>query len=172
MQEALDALETRDPVERTLAIDQRFFLTDHNLNYTDKTGMAHGVEIRVPLLDPDLVAWAARLPARGKLRGGTTKWALRKAIEADLPAAILSRPKTGFGVPLRSWLRGRMRPMMEELTSTSVVASRGILDPTAVSRLRDETMSNHRDGSYSLLAVMAIELWSREFIDRPAPKLS
>ena len=172
MQAALDALETRDPVERTLALDQRLFLTDHNLNYTDKTGMAHGVEIRVPLLDPDLVAWAARLPAKAKLRGGTTKWALRKAIEAELPAAIVNRPKTGFGVPLRSWLRGRMRPMMEELTSSGVVAARGILDPVAVSRLREDTMSGRRDGSYSLLAVMAIELWSRHFVDSLVPDLS
>ena len=171
MQAALDLLETRDPVERTLALDQRFFLTDHNLNYTDKTGMAHGVEIRVPLLDLDLVAWAARLPARTKLRGGTTKWALRKAIEHELPAAILARPKAGFGVPLRSWLRGRMRPMMEELTSTAVISARGTLDPAAVARLRDDTMSGKRDGSYTLMAVMAIELWSREFIDRPAAAL-
>ena len=172
MQEALDALETRDPVERTLALDQRFFLTDHNLNYTDKTGMAHGVEIRVPLLDPELIEWAARLPARGKLRGATTKWALRKAVEPWLPAAILDRPKTGFGVPLRSWLRGRMRPMMEELTSPAVVGARGLLDPAAIARLREDTMSGLRDGSFSLLAVMAIELWSRHFVDGEANDLN
>ena len=167
MQAALDALETHDAVERTLALDQRFFLADHNLNYTDKTGMAHGVEIRVPLLDPDLIAWAATLPARGKLRGRTSKWALRKAIAPDLPPEILTRPKAGFGVPLRGWLRGRMRPMLEELTTPQVIEGRGLFDRDAVAKLRDDTLSGRIDGSYSLLAVMAIELWARRFIDAP-----
>lgn len=171
MAAALAALETRDPVERTLALDQRFFLTDHNLNYTDKTGMAHGVEIRVPLLDPDLVAWAAQLPARTKLRGRTTKWALRQAIAPDLPPAILTRPKTGFGVPLRSWMRGRMRPMLEELTSRAVIEQRGLFAPDAVARLRRDTLAGRVDGSYALLAVMAIELWARSFADREAEAL-
>lgn len=167
MAAALAALETRDPVERTLALDQRFFLTDHNLNYTDKTGMAHGVEIRVPLLDPDLVAWAAQLPARTKLRGRTSKWALRQAIAPDLPPAILTRPKTGFGVPLRSWMRGRMRPMLEELTARTVIEQRGLFAPDAIARLRQDTLSGRVDGSYALLAVMAVELWAREFADKP-----
>lgn len=167
MQAALDALETHDAVERTLALDQRFFLTDHNLNYTDKTGMAHGVEIRVPLLDPDLIAWAATLPARAKLRGRTSKWALRQAMAPDLPAKILARPKAGFGVPLRSWMLGRMRPMLEELTTSKVIEGRGLFDHLAVTRLREDTLSGRIDGSYSLLAVMAIELWSRRFIDAP-----
>ena len=168
MMAALTALETSDPVERTLALDQRFFLTDHNLNYTDKTGMAHGVEIRVPLLDPDLVEWAAHLPARTKLRGRTSKWALRKAIAPDLPPAILTRPKTGFGVPLRSWMAGRMRPMLEELTSRNVIEQRGLFAPDAVSRLRADTLSGRVDGSYALLAVMAVELWARGFADKAA----
>ncbi|MEO6248583.1 MAG: asparagine synthase (glutamine-hydrolyzing) [Sphingomicrobium sp.] len=168
---ALDALDTSDPVERTLALDQRFFLTDHNLNYTDKTGMAHGVEIRVPLLDPDLVAWAATLPAKAKLRGMTSKWALRQAIAGDVLSETLNRPKTGFGVPLRAWLRGRMRPMLEELTAKPILEQRGLFDPAAVARLRQDTLSGRIDGSYSLLSVMAIELWARRFADAPIPSL-
>ena len=168
MQQALHDLPSTDPVERSLRLDQLFFLVDHNLNYADKTGMAHGVEIRVPLLDLELVEWAARLPRNAKLRGRTTKWALRKAMEPLLPNDILKRPKTGFGVPLRSWMRGRMRPMMEELLSPATISARGILDPQAVARIREATLQGRIDGSYSLLAAMAIELWARRFVDSPA----
>lgn len=152
-------------VERVLRLDQLFFLTDHNLNYTDKTGMAAGVEIRVPFLDPDLVAWAASLPTNAKIRHGRTKWVLRKAMEPLLPPEIIYRPKTGFGVPLRAWLRSAMRPMLEELLSDASLGNRGIFDPHAVSALKHDTFSGRRDGSYALLSIMAIELWARRFLD-------
>ncbi len=152
-------------VERVLRLDQKFFLTDHNLNYADKTGMAHGVEIRVPYLDPDLVAWAATLPLDAKLRRGRTKWALRKAMEPHLPREIIYRPKAGFGLPLRAWLGTRLRPMLEELLDPRLVAERGLFDPAAVAALRADTLSGRVDGSYALLGLMAIELWNRRFVD-------
>ncbi len=156
-----------DPaLERILRLDQHFFLTDHNLNYTDKTGMAAGVEIRVPFLDPDLVAWAAQVPVRYKMRGRTTKYVLRKAMEPLLPRDVIYRPKTGFGVPLRAWLRKPIRPLMEELLSESSIRARGLFSPAAVTALKDETLSGRRDASYSLLALMMIELWLRKFTQR------
>lgn len=164
--DAIHPLANAPAVEQALRLDQKFFLTDHNLNYTDKTGMAEGVEIRVPFLDPDLMAWAAGLPLNAKLRGGETKWVLRKAMEAHLPHDIIYRPKSGFGVPLRAWLNGPMRPMLEELLTPAALEARGIFDPMAVRRLKEATLSGRVDGSYTLLAVIAIELWSRRFLDR------
>lgn len=152
-------------VEQVLRVEQKFFLTDHNLNYTDKTGMAEGVEIRVPFLDPDLVAWAATLPLRAKLRRGQTKWALRKAMEPHLPREIIDRPKAGFGVPLRAWLGTSLRPMLEELLDPKIVTDRGVFDPVAAAALKRDTLAGRVDGSYTLLGMMAIELWTRRFID-------
>lgn len=163
MFEALAEFGSRSAVERMLRLDQKFFLTDHNLNYTDKTGMAQGVEIRVPFLDPDLIAWASELPPRAKMRRGVTKWALRKAMEPHLPHKIIYRPKSGFGVPLRSWLRTTMRPLLEELTDRRVVEARGLFDSAAVTRLKEDTLSGRVDGAYTLLGVIAIELWLRRF---------
>ena len=168
MQAMLDLHRGAPAVERQLRLDQAFFLVDHNLNYTDKTGMAESVEIRVPFLDPDLMAWAATLPVRHKIRGGTTKWVLRKAMEGLLPDEVIYRPKTGFGVPLRAWLRGELRDMMAELTAPAVVESRGLFDPAALARLRGDTLSGKVDGSYTLLAAMVIELWHRAFVDTVA----
>lgn len=168
MHEALDAPGLHTAIDRALRLDQRFFLTDHNLNYTDKTGMATGVEIRVPYLDIDMIAWAAALPLRVKLRGGETKWVLRKAMEGTLPDEIIYRPKTGFGVPLRAWMRHELKPMIDELLSPHVIEARGLFDPAAVSRLRCATESGQVDGSYAVLALATIELWCRRFVDVPA----
>jgi len=154
-------------VERVLRLDQSFFLTDHNLNYTDKTGMASGVEIRVPFLDPDLMRWAAALPSHAKIRRGETKWILRKAMEPLLPRELIYRPKTGFGVPLRAWLRSQMRPMAEELLSPRTISDRGLFDASRVRQLKDDTFAGKIDGSYTLLAVMSVELWARRFVDQP-----
>ena len=94
-----------------LVLEQRFFLPDHNLTYTDKMSMAAGVETRVPFLDLDLVDFAARIPERLKQRGSVGKWVLKKAMEPFLPMDVIYRPKTGFGAPLRRWMRGELRPL-------------------------------------------------------------
>lgn len=171
MRGVLAAYPEGGAVERVLRLDQHFFLTDHNLNYTDKTGMAHGVEIRVPFLDPELIDWAARIPVSAKLRGRETKWVLRKAMEPLLPHDIIYRPKTGFGVPLRAWLKRELRPMLEELLSPATIAARGLFDADEVAALKRDTLSGRIDGSYALLGLMAIELWCRRFADQ-APALS
>lgn len=165
MRKTLEALGKATALERVMWLDQHHFLADHNLNYTDKTGMAQGVEIRVPFLDREMIAWAARIPDNAKLRGGVTKWVLRKAMEPYLPHDIIYRPKVGFGVPLRSWLRNELKPMLEDLLSPETLAKRGLFDIQAIIELRDNTMNGRVDGSYSLLALMAIELWCRQFVD-------
>ena len=82
------------------------FMPDHNLNYTDKMAMKVGVEVRVPLVDRRLVASAMQLPLSAKLSLRETKRILRASQKNRLPSDILNRPKQGFGVPVRSWLRG------------------------------------------------------------------
>ncbi len=162
---ALDKLVRPSGIDRVLALDQHYFLADHNLNYTDKTGMAHGVEIRVPFLDLEMADWASRVPNSAKIRHGVTKWVLRKAMESHLPNDIIYRPKAGFGVPLRSWLRHELRPMLDDLLHPNTITKRGLFDQAAVQKLLADTMSGHQDGSYTLLALMTIELWCRKFVD-------
>jgi asparagine synthase (glutamine-hydrolysing) len=163
----LAAHPNEPPLERILRLDQHFFLTDHNLSYTDRTGMASGVEIRVPFLDPDLVEWAAQIPPGYKMKGRTTKYVFRKAMEGILPHDIIYRPKTGFGVPLRAWLRKGMRDRLEELLSERTVRARGLFNPAAVTLLKDQTLAGERDASYALLGLMMTEMWLRKFVDRP-----
>lgn len=153
-------------IERILALEQRFFLSDHNLIYTDKMSMAEGVEIRVPFLDLELVEFAARIPARMKQRGRVGKWVLKKAMEPYLPHDVIYRPKSGFGAPLRHWIRVEMRELVAEVLGTQSLRQRGLFDPAAVQRLIQANDHGKVDASYTILSLMCIELWCRRFIDQ------
>lgn len=152
-------------LNQMLALEQAFFLPDHNLTYTDKMSMAVGVEVRVPFLDLELVDFAARLPDRFKQRARTGKWVLKKAMEPYLPRDVIYRPKTGFGAPLRRWIRGELRPLLTDVLSRESLTRRGLFDPGAVHQLIARNQDGHVDAAYTLFSLMAIEIWCRRFID-------
>ena len=130
--------------------------------------MAVGVEVRVPLLDLELVRFAARIPSRFKQKGRVGKAIFKRAMEPYLPRDVIYRPKSGFGVPLRRWLRQELRPMLEDTLDERSLRQRGIFDPAAVRRLIALDAEGRLDGSYTIFALMCIELWFRCFIDAPA----
>lgn len=102
---AWDGAASRDPVDRTLEFYTNFYLPDDILVKSDRASMRHGLEVRAPFLDNDVVDFVRRLPADVKLRHGVTKWILKQASAKRLPEAILGRRKKGFGVPIARWLR-------------------------------------------------------------------
>ena len=153
-------------LERMLLLEQRFFLADHNLIYTDKMSMAAGVETRVPFLDLDLVEFAARMPSEYKQRGGTGKWVLKQAMAPYLPHEVIYRPKTGFGAPLRRWMKNELREVLGDLLSAESLKRRGLFDPVAVRRIIAADDAGRADASYTLLSLLCIEIWCRRFIDQ------
>jgi asparagine synthase (glutamine-hydrolysing) len=157
--------EGLSPVERMLALEQRFFLADHNLIYTDKMSMAAGVEVRVPFLDMDFVEYASGIPWPLKQRGKEGKWVLKKAMEPYLPKSVIYRRKSGFGAPLRRWIRFELREMIGDILSEHSLRNRGIFDPVAVKRMIDDNEKGRIDASYTILSLLLIELWCRRFID-------
>jgi asparagine synthase (glutamine-hydrolysing) len=152
-------------LNQMLALDASYFLTDHNLNYTDKMSMAAGVEVRVPFLDPDIVAFATRLPPEMKQRGATGKWIFKKAMESLLPRDVIYRPKSGFGAPLRRWLQQDLHEYVEELLSENTLNNRGLFDPKGVKELVALERGGKIDAAYPIFAMICIELWMRLFID-------
>jgi asparagine synthase (glutamine-hydrolysing) len=167
MLEFLGGLPRDTPaLERMLALEQRFFLTDHNLTYTDKMSMAVGVEVRVPFLDPDLVEFAAQIPPHFKQRGRQGKWILKKAMEPYLPKEVIYRPKSGFGAPLRRWLQVELRDWLADTLSVDRLQRRGLFDPHAVQRLIVANAEGRIDASYTLLSLVCIEIWCKFFIDQ------
>ena len=123
------------------------------------------------MLDPDLMALAARLPLGVKQRGGTGKWVLRRALEPYLPRAVISRGKTGFGAPLRNWMRDDLRDTVDDVLSESSIRSRGLFDPRGVQEMIERDRKQHADASYTIFSMMCIELWCRMFVDKPTPAL-
>jgi asparagine synthase (glutamine-hydrolysing) len=157
------------PLQRMLALEQRFFLADHNLLYTDKMSMAASVEVRVPLLDNELVRLANALPPRFKQRGREGKWILKKVMEPYLPREVIHRPKTGFGAPLRHWLRHELKELVDDTLSAATLRKRGLFDPSAVANLIVEDRTGRVDAAYTILGLMCIEIWCRQFLGyRPA----
>jgi len=174
----LDALhaipQEHNPLNQMLFWDTKYFLTDHNLNYTDKMSMAEGVEVRVPFLDLDLVQFACQLPPALKMRGNTTKYLLKKVAERYLPHDVIYRPKTGFGAPVRQWVvDGRFDQRMKGLLQRAA-APTSVFSKTGVERLWTATKSGRMDGAYSVWSVMAIDSWMKQFAEAssPAPGLT
>jgi asparagine synthase (glutamine-hydrolysing) len=157
------------PLERLLALEQRFFLADHNLIYSDKMSMAVGVEARVPFLDMDLVEIAACIPAGVKQRHGVGKWVLKEAMAPHLPRDVIHRPKTGFGAPVRRWIHGELRTLLHDVLSPASLKRRGLFDSKAVGSLMADNDAGRTDASYTLLSLMCMELWMRLFLDHEAP---
>jgi asparagine synthase (glutamine-hydrolysing) len=159
----------RDPLNRMLYLETKHFLADHNLNYTDKTGMAAGVEVRVPLLDLELVDFATRVPGEMKQRGAVGKAVFKRAMEPYLPREVIYRPKTGFGAPLRRWLHHELRGVVDDALSPAALARRGWFDAAAVGRLVEQDRRGEVDAAYTLFAMVCLELWCRMFADAPLP---
>ncbi|MDA9953370.1 asparagine synthase (glutamine-hydrolyzing) [Planktomarina sp.] len=161
----MSLVETSDTIELALFLERSYFLKDHNFAYTDKLSMATGVEVRVPFLDTNLVGAAAKVPSSQKQRGRVGKFILKKVAELYLPHSIIYRPKTGFGAPLRKWLRGDLASYLDDKLSKETITKRGIFDYHAVKKLIEDDRNSMQDNSYTLYALICIELWFQTFID-------
>ena len=153
-------------LDQMLALEQRFFLADHNLNYTDKMSMSAGIEVRVPFLDKDLIEFSTNIPNKLKQRGGEGKWILKKSMEPYLPKDIIYRPKSGFGVPLRRWLKSDLKELLLDLLSVDSLNKRGLFSAQSVHKLISDNDNGKIDASYTLLSLLCIEIWCRAYIDK------
>ena len=153
------------PLNQLLYVDLKTFLPCLNLDYTDKTSMAATLEVRVPYLNHELIELTARMPPRLKLRGLKRKYILKRAAEKLLPRAVVWRKKAGFGAPVRSWLRGALRPLVDELLSEETVKRRGLFRPVEVRRIIAENLSGREDYNLQVFQLLTLELWLREFTD-------
>jgi asparagine synthase (glutamine-hydrolysing) len=152
-------------LDKMLFLERRYFLSDHNLNYTDKMGMARGIEIRVPLIDVDLVELAWSIPEHFKLRGLTGKYAFKRAMEKFLPREVIYRPKTGFVAPIREWLDGPLKGQVRDVLSQESIRRRGWFSAHAVDRLFADLEGGRRDVHYTIWTLFTLEQWARLFLD-------
>ena len=161
-----------DPVARMQHIDLFTWLRGDILVKADKMTMANSLELRVPFLDPEVFAVASRLPADQKITRATTKFALRKALEPIVPAHVLNRPKLGFPVPIRHWLRAG--ELMDWAYATIAASQAGdLVDLAAVRTMLDEHRSGTSDHSRRLWTVLIFMLWHAIFVEHSVtPQIS
>jgi len=153
------------PLNRLLYVDLKTFLPCLNLAYTDRTSMAVTLEVRVPFLNHELVSLAARMPPALKLRGLKRKYILKRAAESLLPRDVVWRKKAGFGAPIRAWLRGPLRPLVEDLLSEETVRRRGLFRPAEVRRVIDANLAGREDYNLQVLQLLTLEMWQQRFMD-------
>ena len=157
--------DAADGVNAFLDVDARTYLADDLLVKLDMATMRHSVEARSPYLDHELFGFVASLPGRWKLRRLTTKWILRRALRDQLPRAVLTRRKTGFGPPVHRWLRGPLRELAHDTLSDGRTRDRGYFRPDALRALLEEHASGRCNHGFQLWNLLVFELWHREVID-------
>lgn len=147
------------PLARAFHVYVRQFLVEDILVKVDRCSMLHGLEVRAPFLDRDVATFAALLPIRYKLHHFRRKWLLKKAFGDLLPPEIRHRNKRGFQIPVAQWLRGRLRPLLEDMCSTTTLRQQGIFEPQALHALMDTHLSGRCDLRHALWTVLVFQLW-------------
>ncbi|WP_445505205.1 asparagine synthase (glutamine-hydrolyzing) [Microvirga sp. G4-2] len=147
------------PLRRMRYADMETYLADDLMPKVDVASMAHGLEVRAPLLDHEVVRFGLSLPDRYLIDARGGKRILRDLLLRYLPRDLVERPKRGFSVPLAPWFRGALRPRIEALADSERLGSLGLLDPDGIRRLAAEHMTGARDHSERLYALLVLDQW-------------
>lgn len=155
-----------DIVNQMCFTDIHMFMNGLNLTYTDRSSMAASVEVRVPFIDKKFITFAMSIPGKYKYNIKQSKYILKKAAERILPNYIIYRPKASFGAPIRSWISGDLRPMVDECLSMVQIEKRGIFNYNYIKKLIEDDRKGISDNAYRIYQLLTIELWFQEFIDK------
>jgi len=152
---------TDHPLLLAQYLDLKTWLPGDILTKVDRASMAHSLEVRVPLLDHRLVEWASSLPPGLKLKRGTGKYLLKKALEPDIPHEVLYRTKMGFSVPLAAWLRGPLSKRVREALLSGAIAECGYFEPVMLDRLVRQHVAGRHDHSATLWSLLMLDAFLR-----------
>jgi asparagine synthase (glutamine-hydrolysing) len=155
-----DRADTDDPLSKIQYLDIKTYLTDDILTKVDRASMAVSLEVRAPMLDHKFMECVASIPSSLKLRHGTGKYILKRALEPKLPADILYRQKQGFAVPLDQWFKHELKDMAYEII---VQTKDGILEPRFLRKIWDEHQKGYCDRSALMWATLMFRKWQQTF---------
>jgi asparagine synthase (glutamine-hydrolysing) len=162
---AFHATSDRALLARLLLVDFVTYLPDQMFTKVDRASMAHALEVRVPLMDNDLVAYAFGLPVSSKIRGRQTKVLLKRLLERYVPPELFRRPKRGFSPPIDEWLRGDLRHLVERYLAPERIRARGLLDADFLEAVVARHRTGHRGFQHMLWTVIVLEMWFERWID-------
>jgi asparagine synthase (glutamine-hydrolysing) len=157
------------PLSQLLYVDTRFSLPDELLLIADKMSMAASLELRVPMLDQDLVALAESAAPTQHVRRLRGKALHKEALEGLLPGEIVHRRKLGWRTPVDRWLRGELRPLLDEVLLGEGEVCRELFEERELRRLADDHSAGRADHTRTLFCLLSLGLWHRGFVQsRPA----
>jgi asparagine synthase (glutamine-hydrolysing) len=157
--DALPKFGLNDPVMGMIIRDMRSYLPDDILHKVDRASMGISLEVRSPFLDKEVIALAARLPTKMKVRDGKGKWALRQVLYKYVPSEIIDRPKEGFSVPIGIWLRGPLRDWAEDLLAAKRLEKDELFKPKIIRKIWLEHLSGRKDWSSPLWTILMFQAW-------------
>lgn len=163
----LDEHPQRDDLSRMLYLDTKIWLPDNLLMKNDKMTMAASLEGRMPLLDEQLITYAASIPSHLKVHGWQTKYIFKNAYADFLPREILTRKKMGFNIPTGSWFRGDLRDFLTDLLLSERMRARGLFNHACIEGLLRAHLDGRSNYQAQLFTLASLELWFRVFIDPP-----
>ena len=128
--------------------------------------MAVSLESRVPYLDKELVEMAFRAPEHVKVVNGKTKILLKRIAVRHVPPDCIYRPKEGFSIPIKNWLKFELRPVMEELLSSELIKKEGLFQSATIERLKRDHLAGNANNSHILWSLMIFQEWHRRWLKR------
>ena len=153
-----------DPLSMVQYLDLKTYLVGDILTKVDRASMANSLEVRVPLLDHELVEWMARIPPEMKLHDGEGKHIFKRALQPYLPHEVLYRSKMGFAVPLPRWFRTVLRERVRRSLLNGALLDLGIFDRSFIGQLVEQHQSGRRDNSSALWTLLMFESFSRRVL--------
>jgi asparagine synthase (glutamine-hydrolysing) len=148
-----------DARDRALYVDFKSYLVDNCLTKVDRMSMACSIEARVPLLDKDVVELAFRMPSNLKFNSSETKLLLKRVAARHVPRECIYRPKQGFSIPIKEWLKTEFKDLMDTYLGPKRIAAGGIFNEEEVSRLCREHLSNRANHSHILWSLLVFQQW-------------
>lgn len=149
-----------DDLQRMMYVDMCRYLPDDILVKVDRAAMAVSLETRVPLLDPDVIRTAWRIPSATHRTDGRGKWVLRQLLARHVPVSLFDRPKRGFAVPKAAWLRTELKEWAGDLLNPDTIRRQGYFDAAIVARRWNEHIQGHMDWAFHLWGILMFQAWN------------
>ncbi len=164
IRQAFAACDSPEPLDQQEYVDIVTYLADDIMVKVDRMSMAVSLEARAPFLDYRLVEFCASLPPHLRLNGKRSKYILKRAFRGILPDEILDRRKEGFSIPIKSWMKGELKPMLLDFLSPSALAATGWFEPAHVQRLIGEHLDGRENHSHRLWALLMFQMWHHQYM--------
>jgi asparagine synthase (glutamine-hydrolysing) len=155
--------EKLDFANQMMTVDAKTYLPDDILVKVDRASMINSLEVRVPFLSKDLIEFTSQMPTKYKIKKGNKKWVLKKILKKYLPKKIVENRKSGFSVPLDSWLRNELKPWLCDTLNTSRIIDQNIYSGHAVNNLVDDHLNKKSNNKEILWNILMFQEWYKKY---------